>query len=141
MAMQPGSTRYLSLADVIALHAAVMERTGYVAAPLRSEALLDSAIQRPRTAAYYEGADLVRQAALLAVGVAQAQAFLDGNKRTAYAALDVFLRLNGVTFSGAPVELAQQLEDVATRTDSLDAATRRFEDWLRERVILGDTIG
>jgi death on curing protein len=85
-------------------------------------------------AAYYEDADLVRQAALLAVGVAQAQAFLDGNKRTAFAVLDVFLRINGVRYNGGPIELAQQLEALAERNDSLDAATSRFEDWLRETV-------
>jgi len=128
------STRYLSLADVVALHQAVMERTGYAPAPLRSEAALDSAIQRPRTAAYYEEADVIRQAAILAIGISQAQAFLDGNKRTAFAVLDVFLRLNGLAFTGEPVALAQRLEEVATRTDSLDAATRRFESWLRERI-------
>jgi len=127
-------TQYLSLADVIALHRAVMERTGYGAAPLRSEPLLDSAVQRPRVAAYYEQADLIRQAAVLAVGISQAQAFLDGNKRTAYAALDVFLRLNGLAFSGDPIELAEWLEQVATRSERLDAATRRFENWLRDHV-------
>lgn len=125
------SQRYLNLADVIALHAAVMRRSGNTAAPLRSETLLDSAIQRPQNAAYYEDADLIRQAALLAVGIAQVQAFLDGNKRTAFAALDVFLRLNGTAFAGEPIALAQQLEEIATRTDSLEAATRRFEAWLR----------
>lgn len=129
---QARAPRYLSLADVIALHRAVMERTGYAPAPLRDEGLLEAAIQRPRMAAYYEEADLVRQAALLAVGIAQAQAFLDGNKRTAYTALDVFLRLNGMAFTGEPIALAEQLEQVATRTDSLDAATRCFEDWLRQ---------
>ena len=126
--------RYLSVADVIVLHEAVMRRTGYVPAPLRDEGLLESAIQRPRMAAYYGDADLIRQSALLAVGIAQAQAFLDGNKRTAYAALDTFLRLSGVEFSGDPVELAKRLEAVAERPDSLDAATERLESWLRENV-------
>lgn len=89
---------------------------------------------RPRMVAYYEGADLIRQAALLAVGIAQAQAFVDGNKRTAFAAADVFLRLNGLAFAGDPVEFGQQLEAVATRSDSLEAATERLEAWLRDRV-------
>ena len=132
--MATGETRYLTVAEAIALHQAVTERTGYAPAPLRDEGLLDSALQRPRAAAYYEEADLIRQAAMLAVGISQAQAFLDGNKRTAFAALDVFLRLNGLIYSGDPTALAQQLEAVAERTDSLDAATQRFEDWLREHV-------
>jgi death-on-curing protein len=85
-------------------------------------------------AAHYEQADLLRQATLLAVGISQAQAFLDGNKRTAFAACDVFLRLNGLVFSGDPVEMAKQLETIASRPDDLAEATTRFEHWLRERV-------
>ena len=89
---------------------------------------------RPRTAAYYEQADLIRQCAVFAVGIAQAQAFLDGNKRAAFAAADVFLRLNGLLFSGDPLELAEQLEALATRTDNLEKASDRFEQWLRDQV-------
>jgi death-on-curing protein len=85
-------------------------------------------------AAYYEGADIVRQATVLAIGISRAQAFVDGNKRTAYAALDTFLRLNQLAFSGRPLDLAQQLEAVASRADSLDAATDRVEAWLRDKV-------
>jgi len=122
---------YLSLADVLALHQAMMEKFGVGPAPLREEGLLESAIMRPRMAAYYNEVDLIRQAALLAVGISQAQAFLDGNKRTALAACDVFLRLNGITIGGDPIDLALQLEGVAERTDNLEAATDRFESWLR----------
>src|SRR5689334_4432593 len=108
-----------------------MRRTGFAPAPLRSAALLDSALQRAPIAAYYSEADVIRHAALIAVGVAQAQTFLDGNKRTAFAVLDVFLRLNGQIYPGEPLTLARELEAIATRTDSLDAATDRFEAWLR----------
>lgn len=111
-----------------------MEETGRGPLPLRDVGLLESALTRPQMAAYYEGADLVRQCALLAVGIAQAQAFLDGNKRTALAAADVFLELNGLSFTGDYVDLARQLEAIATRTGSLEEATREFEAWLRQRV-------
>jgi death-on-curing protein len=114
-----------------------MERMGSAPAPFRAggEALLESAAMRPQMAAHYEGADLVRQAALLAVGISQSQAFLDGNKRTAFGALRAFLGANGLTFSGESLPVAEELEAVATRSDSLDAATARFEAWLRERVL------
>lgn len=125
---------YLSVADVLALHQAMMEKFGFASAPLRGEGMLESAIMRPRMAAYYSEADIIRQAALLAVGISQAQAFLDGNKRTAFAASDVFLRLNGLAFAGDPLELAMQLEAVAERTGNLEEATGGFEEWLRERV-------
>ncbi len=126
--------RYLSLADVLALHQAMMEKFGAGPAPLREEGLLESAIMRPRMAAYYDEGDIIRQAALLAVGVSQAQAFLDGNKRTAFAACDVFLRLNGIVIVGDPIESALQLEAVAERSDDLEAVTNRFEVWLRVHI-------
>ncbi|HLH60738.1 MAG TPA: type II toxin-antitoxin system death-on-curing family toxin [Ktedonobacteraceae bacterium] len=126
--------RYLSLADVMALHYAMMERFGAPSAPLRDEGALESALMRARMAAYYDDADIVRQSALLAVGISQARAFLDGNKRIAFAVCDVFLRVNGLAFSGDPLELALQFEALAKREDSLDRATGRFEQWLRKNV-------
>ena len=126
--------RYLTLADVLALHQAVMERFGGASAPLHDEGALESAVMRARMAVYYDEADIVRQSALLAVGISQARAFLDGNKRTAFAVCDVFLRVNGLAFSGDPLELALQFEALAKREDSLDKATDRFEQWLRKYV-------
>ena len=109
---------------------------GSAPAPFRAggEGLLESAVIRPQMGAYYEGADLIRQAALLAVGISQLQAFLDGNKRTAFGALRAFLGTNGLTFSGDSLLVAEQLEAIATRADSLDAAIARLEDWLRDHV-------
>jgi death on curing protein len=89
---------------------------------------------RPQMLAYYEQADIIRQAAVLAVGISQAQAFVDGNKRTAYVAMDAFLRLNGLAYVGRPLDLAKQLEAVAERVDDLASATDRFEAWLRSNV-------
>ena len=89
---------------------------------------------RRRQAAYYEGIDLIRQAALMAVGISQAQAFLDGNKRTAFQSLDTFLWINGVEFTGDPMALADWLVAVAERSSELDVATADFEAWLRETV-------
>jgi death-on-curing protein len=89
---------------------------------------------RPRVAAHYEEADLIRQAALLGVGISQSQAFLDGNKRTAFAALRAFLGVNGFTFAVDSLRVAEQLVVVAERDDSLEAATGRFETWLRDHI-------
>ncbi len=127
--------RYLSLADMLALHELVMTRTGSEPAPVRDEGLLEAAVMRPRMAAHYEQPDVCRQAALLAVGISQAQAFLDGNKRTAFAACDIFLRWNGRLFQGDPLALAQQLEAVAQSEIRAEAAAH-FEVWLRTQVIV-----
>ncbi len=130
-------TRCLALLDVVALHEAVMLRFGQGPSPLRDEGALESAINRPAMAAYYEAADLVAQAVLLAVGISQAQAFVGGNKRTAYVAMRVLLELNGQTFVGEPLELARWLEAVAedSRSRALQAD---FDAWLRERVARPD---
>jgi death-on-curing protein len=128
-------TEYLSTADVLALHRQMMERMGRAAAPLRAggESLLESAVLRPRFAAHYEGADLIRQAAVLAVGISQAQAFLDGNKRTAFHATATFLLVNELDITRVDaLEMARQLDAVAERLDSLEAASGRFEAWLRD---------
>ncbi len=126
-------TEYLSLADVIALNEQAMRRLGLAPNPLRDAGGLESAVVRPQMSAWYEGADLVRQAALLGVGISQAQAFLDGNKRTAYLALNVFLRLNGHSYNGDRLELARQFEQFADRSGD-PAAIDDFEAWLRENV-------
>jgi death-on-curing protein len=128
-------TEYLSLGDVIAIHDYVMRRQGWATAPLRDEGALESAIMRPRTAAHYEDADLTRQAVLLAVGISQAQAFLDGNKRAAYQAMDAFLLRNGRRYDGKPLELAEWFVCIAEQSSERDALVDSFEDWLRVRVV------
>lgn len=126
--------RYLNLAEVVALHHRMMRAMGLQSQGLRDEGALESAIMRARMAAHYEGADSVRQGTLMAIGISQAQAFVDGNKRTAFLALDTFLTVNDFDFVGEPLELAKQLERVAERSSERDAATDEFEAWLRERV-------
>jgi death on curing protein len=128
------SLQYLSAAEVIALQEQVMRRLGSAPKPLRDPGLLESAVMRPQMAAWYEDADFIRQFALLAVGISHAQAFLDGNKRTAYLALVTFLRLNDHEFIGDRLALAHQFEQIADRSRESAAANDEFETWLRDNV-------
>ena len=125
--------RYLTAADVVALHAATLEAMEQRVSPLRDPGRLESAVLRARTVAYYEGADLVRQAAVLAVGIAQNQPFVDGIKRAAFMAALVFLRVNGHPFRGDRLTLAHRIEDVAIGSENLEAATLRLEACLRQQ--------
>jgi death on curing protein len=131
------ATRHLTLADVIAAHARAMERLGGQAQPVRDEGALESALARTRMAEYYEGADIVRQAALLATGISQAQAFIDGNKRTALVATTLFLVSNGFAYVCDFMEFAKQLERVAEAIGGRADAEIRFEAWLRGCVTTG----
>ena len=126
--------RYPTLAEVIAIHEKVLRGLGEAPRPLRDEGLLESALTRPQMAAHYEGADIVRQATLLGTGISQAQAFLDGNKRTAFQTLDAFLWVNCREYVGDPLELARQLERFADQSREPSTATDAFEAWLREFV-------
>src|ERR1700744_5654020 len=96
--VQPGEVEpvYLTLADLLELHALIIEATAAEATDqLRNRAGLESAIARPETYAHYQDADLALQAAVLAHGIAEGQQFIDGNKRTALIAMLAFLEING----------------------------------------------
>jgi death-on-curing protein len=132
--MRQAQLRYPTLAEVIAIQEKVLRGLGEAPRPLRDEGLLESALTRPQMAAYYEGADVIRQATLLGTGISQAQAFIDGNKPTAFATLDAFLWVNGWEIVGEPLELARCFEQFAERSGEPDAAIDEFEAWLRQYV-------
>ena len=62
---------------------------------LRDYGLLESALARPQNAFAYGEENVVALAVALTAGVARAHAFEQGNKRTAFAAMRLFLRING----------------------------------------------
>lgn len=79
---------YLTLEDALELYAAIIDATTEQApALLRSRPRLEGALARPATYAHYQDADLALQAAVLAHGIAESQAFVDGNKRLALVAI------------------------------------------------------
>lgn len=84
-------TDYLTQPEVLAMHADQIERYG--GSPgVRDHGLLESALYRPQTGYY---ADLVEEAAALWESLSQNHPFIDGNKRTAFAACYTFLAING----------------------------------------------
>jgi death-on-curing protein len=62
---------------------------------VRNPGLLESALARPRNLLTYGTPDFADLAASLTVGLSRNHAFVDGNKRTAFVALELFLTLNG----------------------------------------------
>lgn len=85
------SVRFLGSEEVEAIHRRLIEDFGGPAG-IRDRGLLDSALHRPQTG-YYQ--DLVDMAAALFESLLMNHPFVDGNKRVAFFATDVFLRLNG----------------------------------------------
>lgn len=67
---------------------------------VRDPGALESALFRPQSG-HYE--DVVQEAAALFESLAMNHPFLDGNKRIAFAAVDVFLRINGMRLRVKPM--------------------------------------
>ncbi len=83
---------YLTVADILAIHADQIDRYGG-SSGLRDPGLLEAALFRPQTGYY---ADLIEEAAALWESLSQSHAFIDGNKRTAFAAMYTFLAINEI---------------------------------------------
>lgn len=132
--MPADASTYLTLPDILAAHEAAMAMTGFTPAPLRDQGALEGAIARPRMLAHYEGVDLVTQAVALILAISQAQAFVDGNKRTAMTAGLVFLRVNGRIFAGDSELLAVLIEEAASQ--SQDEARTTIADWLQPQLTM-----
>ena len=119
--MPSDRVQFLSLEEVLAIHERVIQDFGG-ASGVRDLGLLESALYRPQSG-YYE--DLVTMAAALFESLLMNHPFVDGNKRVAFFATDVFLRLNGFRL------------EVGRRRD-LRLAHRVVPDWkLRPRASLG----
>ncbi len=101
---------------------------------VRDEALLQSALARPQQRQAYVDPppDLADLAASLAFGLARNHPFVDGNKRTAAVACEVFLALNGATLLADDAELYPVY--IALAEGSLDES--ELADWLRPRLRL-----
>lgn len=101
--------RYLTLGEVLDLHARVLAQTGG-GQGLRSLPALEASVAQPRHT--FGGADLypdlAEKAAMLGFGLIQGHAFVDGNKRVGHAAMEAFLLLNGWEFV-APVDDAERM--------------------------------
>ena len=118
---------FLTLADILTIHADQIEAYGGTHG-VRDPGLLEAALYRAQTGYY---SDLVEEAVALWESLSQNDSFLDGNKRTAFAAMHTFLQINGA-------ELAADADDACEFVSGLyETGTFRFENleaWLRSQV-------
>src|SRR4051812_42056666 len=120
-------TDYLTLTELLAMHADQIARYGGTS-EVRDYGLLESAVFRPQTGYY---ADLIEEAAALWESLSQNHPFIDGNKRTAFAATYTFLAINGA-------QLAASAEDIILFVTALydggEFNLPRLIPWLRANV-------
>jgi death-on-curing protein len=95
---------------------------------LRDAGLLESALDRPKNQYAYKDADLASLAAAYAFGIARNHPFVDGNKRSAFASMLVFLGLNGVDFLVAEAEATA----VFLSLGAGELEEHALADWIRK---------
>jgi death-on-curing protein len=114
------SLQYITLDEALRIHEILIEAFGG-AAGVRDLGLIEAALLRPQTGYY---ADLIEEAAALWESLAMNHGFIDGNKRVAYACLELFLQTNGVdiTAENDAIEtfIYSQLEAGTFRKDVLE---------------------
>ncbi len=128
-------TRYISLAEYFWLAEQV---TGLEAAVLIKAAradLADSALHAPQAGFGDEDfyPDLFDKAAVLTCRLAWNHPLPDGNKRAAWAALDMFIDLNDGSWNPDPPDV-DDAEDAMLKVAAGDVDESWFAAWLRERV-------
>jgi death-on-curing protein len=124
-------TVWLSEKIVLALHDEQLAEHGG-ATGVRDAGLLESALARPVNHAAYGTPDTGELAAIYAIGIARNHPFIDGNKRTAFAALVLFLSLNGLQLVAPEVETTI----MALRMAAGDADDAEYIAWVREHAEL-----
>lgn len=121
---------WLSTELVLATHAEQLARFGGPPG-VRDRGALESALARPLNLVAYGEPDAAQLAAACAFGLARNHAFVDGNKRIAWLAARIFLRLNAFP-------LRFETQDSIDMMLGLAAGNLSEEDvatWFRERLV------
>ena len=120
------------LEDILEFHAELEESDIPVEDGVRDMALLESAVNAPFQT--FGGQDLFpsiyEKAARLLYGIANNHAFVDGNKRTAVHAMEVFLIMNRVSLDYTIDEMEIMVIGIADNTLTYEDAAR----WITEHV-------
>ena len=118
--------RWLTLEDVTVVHDRQLRRFGGPAG-IRDAGALESALARPLTRFHFGETELATLAAAYGFGLARNHAFVDGNKRIAFMAMMMFLRLNGIAFKPEPAQATAIILALAAGEVSEDSLAR----WIR----------
>lgn len=118
--------RWIDRAVLIAVHEIQLADHGG-GAGLRAAALLESALARPLNLAACGEPDAAALAAAYGYGIARNHAFIDGNKRTAWVAAELFLRLNGWQLVSTDADCVFTMLAVAAG----ELSESEFAAWLR----------
>lgn len=121
---------WIPLATLHLLHDRQLELFGGLRG-VRDEGAIESAIARPLNAwAYDQASDIEALAASYLCAIVRQQGYLDGNKRTALAAMLVFLKLNGRTLTAPGPELYAVVSAAATGAIGVEQVAEWVRRWV-----------
>ena len=123
--MDKVQTIFPSVEEALFLHSKLIEKFGGKLG-IRDLGLLESALFRPQTGHYNS---LSEQAAALMQSLAVNHAFIDGNKRMAFALTAVFLRMNGFALT-VPADNAEEF--LVNRIIIDKVGLKEITDWLEQ---------
>jgi death-on-curing protein len=118
---------YLTVAEVYRMQHRLIEMFGGLHGVRDMEAV-EAAVFRPQTG-YYNSIE--EEAAALTESLANNHGFLDGNKRVAFIAADVFLRRNGFTIE---VEGLDGYEFICGSMERHEFRFAQILDWVRQHI-------
>ncbi|MEX2034792.1 MAG: type II toxin-antitoxin system death-on-curing family toxin [Xanthobacteraceae bacterium] len=118
---------WLDVSEVIDMHSEQLALFGG-AGGIRDQGLLESALARPKNRWHYGERDLATLAAAYAFGLARNHPFVDENKRAAFHALVVFLRMNDVAFRPDSAQASAIILSLAAGEISEEGLAR----WIRD---------
>ncbi|MGD1901942.1 MAG: type II toxin-antitoxin system death-on-curing family toxin [Geitlerinemataceae cyanobacterium] len=123
--------RYLTAEEILLLHRRIVERTGG-ALGLRDRGALESAVAQPQMT--FDGRELYanfpEKAGALCLSLAIGHPFVDGNKRVAHAAVELFLVLNDRELSCSVDEQERVMLALAAGT----LKREQLAEWLTARI-------
>ena len=120
---------WIDPAVILAVHEEQLAEHGG-AAGVRDVGLLDSALARQRNQALYGQPDVYELAAAYAFGLVRNHPFVDGNKRSAFVAAELFLALHGQRLTASDADCV--LEMLKLAASEIDEHV--FAAWLRDHV-------
>jgi death on curing protein len=123
--------RFLTLGEVLALHRRILAESGGTLG-VRDLGAIASAVSQPKLSVGGQDAypTLFEKAAALGFSLIRNHGFLDGNKRIAHAAMEVFLVMNDMELSASVNEQERFMLSLAAGEVSREGLV----DWLRSKV-------
>ncbi len=118
---------WIDAAVVHAIHEEQLAAHGG-SAGLRDEGLLESALARPHHLASYGEPDVAAYAAAYGYGLSRNHPFIDGNKRTAFVVVELFLFMNAYLLEAADADCVLTMLRVAEGSISEE----NFAAWIRQ---------